>query len=287
MICVLVDLGSVTNAVMVCKILMIRKRASPENYLLPKALKVFFMRRFSEVLGSIFILLAMYLLVALLSFNHSDPSFNTAVDGQVNNITGYWGAIAADILLQYFGLPAYLLVGLLLAWARIKLSYTSVKRILLRSILIIIAMILFGVFMMATNVSYLIDSVINAAGALGGGVYNLVCKLQFIPVELINVTLALTCLPLALGITVYAFGLRTCEYLGLIKKLRNLTQSLKGLEITKPTKETTPKNNVVRDLPLFSSPPNLAVNTNDVFEDLEQDYLPEVPADIITKTPIV
>ncbi|MFD1952484.1 DNA translocase FtsK 4TM domain-containing protein [Sphingomonas arantia] len=51
---------------------------------------------------------------AMASYHGSDPSLNTAADGPVQNVLGTPGAWTADILFTLFGLPALLLVPLVL-----------------------------------------------------------------------------------------------------------------------------------------------------------------------------
>ena len=51
---------------------------------------------------------------AMASYHGSDPSLNTAAEGPVQNVLGSGGAWTADILFTLFGLPALLLVPLLL-----------------------------------------------------------------------------------------------------------------------------------------------------------------------------
>ncbi len=57
------------------------------------------------------------LLVALACYNPLDPSFNTATSLPPTNLAGPAGAIAADLLLQSFGLAAVLPSLAMLAWA--------------------------------------------------------------------------------------------------------------------------------------------------------------------------
>jgi S-DNA-T family DNA segregation ATPase FtsK/SpoIIIE len=87
-----------------------RRLASP-------ALRTLARRRFAE-LGAIGLaVVAAALLVAIASYHSTDPSLDTATAGPVENLAGRPGAVAADVLLQGFGL-AGLLPGLaLLAWA--------------------------------------------------------------------------------------------------------------------------------------------------------------------------
>ncbi|WP_408744692.1 DNA translocase FtsK 4TM domain-containing protein [Acetobacter fabarum] len=61
-------------------------------------------------------ILACALLAALLTYNPTDPSFNTATNQPPTNLLGITGAFVADTLLQGIGLGAAVPVLILLAW---------------------------------------------------------------------------------------------------------------------------------------------------------------------------
>ncbi len=74
-------------------------------------------RRLSEAAAIAVALLGAALLVALASYHAQDPSFDTATTHAVTNLAGPLGAVAADLLLQGFGLAGALPGLALLAWA--------------------------------------------------------------------------------------------------------------------------------------------------------------------------
>ena len=60
--------------------------------------------------------LALYLLLALLSYHPDDPAWsNSGVGDHVSNVSGRFGAWLADLLLQGFGYVAYLFPAMI-AW---------------------------------------------------------------------------------------------------------------------------------------------------------------------------
>ena len=63
-----------------------------------------------EVLGVIFLALAVLLALSLLSYNPNDPSFNNRISGpsKASNLAGFIGAHLADVFFQVFGLSAFL-----------------------------------------------------------------------------------------------------------------------------------------------------------------------------------
>ncbi len=71
----------------------------------------------AELGGLCLALLALTLLLALLSYNPADPSFDTVSNVPVRNLAGTVGAGMADLLLQGFGVAGILPVFILLAWA--------------------------------------------------------------------------------------------------------------------------------------------------------------------------
>ncbi|MFC7475406.1 DNA translocase FtsK 4TM domain-containing protein [Dankookia sp. GCM10030260] len=88
----------------------VRRFASP-------AVKAAMRRRLFEVLGLACGLAGLALLVALASYDPTDPSLNTATTRRAANLVGPAGAVLADLLLQGFGWAAALPGVALLAWA--------------------------------------------------------------------------------------------------------------------------------------------------------------------------
>ncbi len=63
-----------------------------------------------EILGIVFLALAVLLALSLFSFNPDDPSFNNRISGpsKATNLAGFIGAHLADVFFQTFGLSAFL-----------------------------------------------------------------------------------------------------------------------------------------------------------------------------------
>src|SRR5690554_1832658 len=62
-------------------------------------------------------LLALFLLLALVTYSPSDPSFNTAAGSVEDNWMGIAGSYSADLLLSLFGVPVILFIPLILVFA--------------------------------------------------------------------------------------------------------------------------------------------------------------------------
>ena len=79
-------------------------------------------KRINELIGLLLLSLGLVLLLSLASYHVQDPSLNTAAAARPRNLIGYPGAWFADLLLQGFGIGAFmfpiLLFGLAWKWVR-------------------------------------------------------------------------------------------------------------------------------------------------------------------------
>ncbi len=62
-----------------------------------------------RVRACVCIALSLGIIALLISYSASDPSFNTATNEMPSNLLGFYGAYVADILMQIFGLSAFLI----------------------------------------------------------------------------------------------------------------------------------------------------------------------------------
>jgi len=82
----------------------------------------------SEIKGMLLGAAGLFLLVALASFNADDLSFNTfSSENVIRNFGGRLGAQIADLLLQFFGVAAYLVPGACLVTAYRLLRFKELK----------------------------------------------------------------------------------------------------------------------------------------------------------------
>ena len=73
---------------------------------IPESLGAFAMRRGAELAGLVLIAATAGIALALCSWSVEDPSLNHAAPGPVRNLLGAPGAVAADLIMQLFGVAA-------------------------------------------------------------------------------------------------------------------------------------------------------------------------------------
>nr|WP_321985006.1 DNA translocase FtsK [uncultured Lichenicoccus sp.] len=97
-------------------------------------------RRLAEVLSIVLALASITALIALVSYDAGDPSFDTATSATPTNLAGAPGAILADLLIQGFGLAAALPPLALLGWAWRIGSHRGLGSLALRVIALLCAL---------------------------------------------------------------------------------------------------------------------------------------------------
>ncbi|MBP0614525.1 DNA translocase FtsK [Jiella mangrovi] len=87
-------------------------------------------RRGFEVTGAVlFLTLAAYLTLACATWSVSDPSLSQSNQNMIENAAGATGAIVADLMMQFFGIGAALVIGLPVIWALRLLSGRSIDHV--------------------------------------------------------------------------------------------------------------------------------------------------------------
>jgi S-DNA-T family DNA segregation ATPase FtsK/SpoIIIE len=118
--------------------------------------------------GAVLVVLGLLTLVALASYRPSDPSFNTAAAGPVNNWMGWLGAYASDLLLFLLGPASGLLVPLSFVLGLRLARGTDAGR-WGRSL----ALTLLGIILAGTGGALLFGGAINGLPAGWGGTFGL------------------------------------------------------------------------------------------------------------------
>ncbi len=95
-----------------------RKKKSPALSFLPDFVQAFAARRFVDIMAGLLFIAGIFILLALFSYNHNDPSWNTAsAQGQdIANWAGAPGAGIADLFLQTLGGGGFIIGVVLGIW---------------------------------------------------------------------------------------------------------------------------------------------------------------------------
>jgi S-DNA-T family DNA segregation ATPase FtsK/SpoIIIE len=108
---------------------------------LPQA-QSFLRRRLSEALGIVLFFAALLLFLTLVSYDHGDPSWNSAASAPTHNWVGPYGAHVADVLIQVSGLASMILPLILFAWSFRLLMNRGLSALWLRLLLIPVCLLL-------------------------------------------------------------------------------------------------------------------------------------------------
>ncbi len=96
-----------------------RKKKNRLSAFIPESLQVFIARRLIDSLGFIFLGIGLFTLIALMTYDHTDPSWNTAGETQdIKNWLGASGAYFADLLLQTLGIASFVFGITTVLWGR-------------------------------------------------------------------------------------------------------------------------------------------------------------------------
>jgi S-DNA-T family DNA segregation ATPase FtsK/SpoIIIE len=112
----------------------------PRRTLVSPAIRELVARRTADLCGLGMAMGAIAVLVALASYNPSDPSLNTATSRAATNLAGPPGAYLADALLQGFGAACVLPSLAMLAWAWRIASRRGLGRPILRAVTTLLAL---------------------------------------------------------------------------------------------------------------------------------------------------
>ena len=115
---------------------------------LPDHIQSFIARRLVDLFAVTLTFSGLFLIIALLSYNSTDPSWNTAIGGEnqdIANWMGSSGAWVADLLLQTLGLGALIFGFAFLLWGVRIFNRQPIGRLWLRSLAGIFAALSFSI----------------------------------------------------------------------------------------------------------------------------------------------
>ncbi len=124
-----------------------RKRTRKKTPFLPESLQAFIARRVIDVTGIVFALAGAGTLLALISYDHRDPSLNTAsaIEESIHNWIGTPGAYISDLLLQTLGLGGAVFGLIAAIWGYRLLKRYPLRPFWLRLIMLVPAAVLLSV----------------------------------------------------------------------------------------------------------------------------------------------
>lgn len=109
-----------------------------------------FSKRLIQASGWILWIFALLLMLALISYNPYDPSFNTSSNQPPSNLLGYIGSHLSDILIQWVGIASFFPVLVFIAWGWRIIRFQYLKGIIIRFIAMIIAIPVMAALIVAT-----------------------------------------------------------------------------------------------------------------------------------------
>lgn len=122
-----------------------RKSKTAKLVFLPSSITYFAKQRLYEILGLFLFGGAGFLCSTLMTYDSFDPSFNTALQGPVQNIGGIWGAFISDALLQTFSNLAYVIPSSLFCWGYLIFKYHTLEGLVRKFMALILALICLSV----------------------------------------------------------------------------------------------------------------------------------------------
>ncbi len=124
----------------------------PKRSVLPDGAIVFLNKRFKELTGVLIALLACSICFALMSYNPTDPSLNTAANKLFSNWLGLPGALVSDFLFQTVGIASFLLPAILAAWGWRIMRHKGLKRKWIRITMLPVSLFLATISLAGANV---------------------------------------------------------------------------------------------------------------------------------------
>ncbi len=190
------------------------RKSRKSTPLFPPSVHQFLARRLTDSIGGFQILLGVFLLLALISYDAGDMSFNAIGANTItNNWMGTAGAAPADLLLQSFGLSAALIPCLLLFWGVRVLKRTPQNRLAMRLTGLLVAVLGLTIALAFFNTPNFWDATAHMAGSAGVLMFNKMTGLLH-PVLPNGAPLAIFGLSLLIGLTglFIAFGMTITEW---------------------------------------------------------------------------
>ena len=214
----------------------------------------FLIRRITEFIGLIIVVLSISVFISLISYSPNDPNFLIENSGEVGNLMGFKGSIISDFLFQSIGLIAYLIP--------VTLFFLGINLVVKKQILIIIDNLFFCVFYTVFGSLFLsyfkTQSFLLTVNGNGGFVGNFLSD-SFIK-SLIEVNLNISyyfLIVITFLIFLISINFKVSQILIFFKFLKNLFKNKKftKLETNTPSTEDISSSTIKEDLRVQDSLP--------------------------------
>jgi S-DNA-T family DNA segregation ATPase FtsK/SpoIIIE len=126
---------------------VVRRKAHESRALLPENVLIFMRRRGEELLGACLFLVSLCVFLSLVTYDVADPSLNTAVGGQTQNLGGPKGAFLADLLMQTFGWSSFIIPLSIFSWSWLKIVHKPLNRLAVKISLLPLLMVSLSITM--------------------------------------------------------------------------------------------------------------------------------------------
>ncbi|AIL12493.1 hypothetical protein IM40_01460 [Candidatus Paracaedimonas acanthamoebae] len=141
------------------------KSNTEKKLLNSNSVKTFLLQRIEEFLGIGFLGSAVFVFLSLYSYDPLDPSWNTIVDGPLQNYGSITGAFLADFLKQGFGYASYLIPLTFLTWSLHLFKTRKLRFLGLRIVALFLSLLLTSSLLYQLFSLNLVST--NGGGALG------------------------------------------------------------------------------------------------------------------------
>ncbi len=90
----------------------------------------FFNKRIIEIIGSLTVLLSIFLLLSLSTYIPEDPNFIFPEKTKIQNLFGFYGSVTSDLFLQSFGMISFLFCVTIFFTGILIIRYKKLENIL-------------------------------------------------------------------------------------------------------------------------------------------------------------
>jgi S-DNA-T family DNA segregation ATPase FtsK/SpoIIIE len=187
----------------------------------------FLKRRTGQFFGFFLVCLSVLLASILLTYHHTDPSWNLAIDGPVKNVFSYPGAVIADGMLQLFGIVAAFWIIALFGWGVRNMAAEPLRWVFFRIIAFLCSLLLASA-VMAGWTSPQAWILPNSLGGAIGDLINLKLHnvigyswISFFGKCLVFSIFSLILLTVSMGITIKQLGHGIIRCIGIVMSIFN------------------------------------------------------------------